>query len=278
MTRAPARDQGWTENRADGGPLLPWRDLWCARELALFFAARDLKVRYKQAVLGVAWVVVQPVITVAALTLVFNRLADVDSDGLPYVVFALAGLLGWSYLSGCITRGSEVLVANPSLITKVWFPRLMAPVASLLPPMVDLGVGLLLLLGAILWFGGAPSAALLALPLWLLLLMVTALGPVLFLAAFNVRYRDVRQVVAPLLQALLFLSPVAYSSGALEGPARYLYALNPAVGALEAGRWVLVGGSWPGGVLLVSTGVALLLAVTGLLYFQRAARTFADVI
>lgn len=254
-------------------------EIWSGRELVGFFAARDLRVRYKQAVLGVFWVVAQPVITVFAFTLVFDRLADVETYGLPYPVFALAGLLGWTYLSQCISKGSEVLVGNSALITKVYFPRIIAPVASLLPPMVDLAVGLVLLVLLCLVYGVAPGLALLLLPLWLLLLATTALGVTCLLAALNVRFRDVRHLVAPLLQALLFLSPVAYSAGSIEGAGRYLYALNPAVGVLELGRSVLVSAPLPDpGVLAVSTTVSLLVAGFGVVYFQRASRSFADVI
>jgi ABC-2 type transport system permease protein/lipopolysaccharide transport system permease protein len=243
-----------------------------------FFALRDLRVRYKQAVLGVVWVVVQPLITVAAFTLAFDRLADVSTGGLPYPVFALAGLLGWTYMSQCVARGSEVLVVNPALVSKVYIPRLTAPLSSLLPGLVDLAVGVVLLAALCLGYGVAPGPALLLLPAWLLLLMLTALGPVLLLAALNVRYRDVRHIVPPLLQALLFLSPVGYSSTALSETGRLLYGLNPAVGGIELGRYVLVGAAWPGWQLAVSAGSALLLAAAGLTYFQYAQRSFADVI
>lgn len=268
----------WTENSASGGRRIPWAEVWDARELVWLFALRDLKVRYKQAAFGIGWVVVQPVVTVASFTLVFDRLADVDTGGLPYPVFALAGLLGWTYLSQAIARGSEVLVSNPALVEKVYFPRIIAPVATLLPPMVDLGIGLVLLLVLCLVYGVTPGLALLAAPIWLVLLALTAIGLVSFLAALNVRFRDVRQVVAPALQALLFLSPVGYSSASLEGAGRYLYALNPVAGAIELGRWVLVGGPWPGASLAVSVLSAVLLAAGGTLYFQRAQRAFADVI
>jgi ABC-2 type transport system permease protein/lipopolysaccharide transport system permease protein len=281
VTTAAGRDPApasWTVNSPRAGSLFPAADIWQGREIILFFALRDLRVRYKQAVLGVAWVVAQPIITVLTFTLVFDRLADVDSQGLPYPVFALAGLLGWTYVSQCISRGSEVLVNNTSLITKVYFPRITAPLASLLPPGVDLLVGMVLLLLLCLVYGVLPGAALLLLPVWLLLLALTALGPTCFLAALNVRYRDVRQIVPPVLQALLFLSPVGYSSTSLDGVARYLYALNPVVGVLELGRFVLVGGEWPGAPVAVSAAVAVLLAVGGVAYFQRSARHFADVI
>lgn len=267
----------WVENSTHGSRL-PWRELWGARELVWFFALRDLRVRYKQAAFGVVWVIVQPLITVAAFTLVFHRLANVGTRGLAYPVFALSGLLTWTYLSQCISRGSEVLVSNSSLITKVYFPRLLAPLASLLPPLVDLGVGLLLLIVACVAFGVSPGLGLLLLPVWLLLLLLSALGSVCLLAALNVRYRDVRQVIGPIMQALLFFSPVGYSSHSLEGPSRYAYSLNPFVGPLELGRFVLVGAPWPGLPILVSLISAIALAVAGLVYFQRAQRSFADVI
>lgn len=273
-----AVDLDWTENRPRGGPLLAWREIWSARELIGFFAHRDFKVRYKQALIGVAWVVVQPLITVAAFTLAFQRIAHVDTAGVPYPVFALAGLLGWTYISHCVSRGSEVLVSNPALISKVYFPRLVAPLATLLPSLVDLGVGLGLLALLCLIYSVAPSAALVLLPVWLLLLILTALGPVLLLAALNVRYRDVRYVVPPLLQAMLFLSPVGYSSLGLPTGAKLLYSINPAVGVLEFGRFVLVGGPWPGWQLGVSLASAAVIAIAGLIYFQSAQRTFADYI
>lgn len=273
-----AAHQHWTETRSNGGPLAPWTEIWDARELVGFFGLRDLRVRYKQAVFGILWVLVQPLITVAAFTLAFHRLAHVSTSGLPYPVFALAGLLGWTYVSQCVARGSEVLVINPALITKVYIPRLVAPVASLLPGLVDLGVGLVLLGVLCVVYGVTPSASLVLLPVWLVLLLLTALGPVLVLAALNVRYRDVRQIVPPLLQAMLFLSPVAYSSVGLEGAGRLVYALNPTVGTLEFGRYTLLGSAWPGWQLAVSTASMLGLAATGLVYFQHAQRAFADVI
>jgi ABC-2 type transport system permease protein/lipopolysaccharide transport system permease protein len=276
--RAEAAGAGWTENASTGGQLVPWDELWRARGLILMFALRDLRVRYKQAALGVAWVVIQPVFTVVAFTAVFDRLVDVPSAGLPYPVFALAGLLAWTYLTACISRGSEVLVNTPALVEKVYFPRLIAPLASLLPPLVDLLVGLVLLAGLCLAYGVVPGPQLLLLPVWLALLMLTALGIVCALAALNVRYRDVRQVVTPALQVLLLVSPVAYSYSTVDGTAGLLIALNPVVGALELGRWVLIGADWPGWPLLVSLGSCLVVALGGVLYFQRAQRSFADVI
>ena len=253
-------------------------EVWAARELIVFLSLRDLRVRYKQAVLGIAWVVIQPAVTVAAFTLAFDRIADVDSRGLPYPVFALTGLLAWTYLSESISRGSEALASSPSLVTKVYFPRVVAPIAAMVPPMVDLAVGLVLLAVLCVAYGVTPTAALLLLPVWLALLMLTALGPVLLLAALNVRFRDVRQLITPMLQALLFLSPVAYSAHSLTGARRYIYALNPAFAPLELARFVLIGAPWPGPAVFVSMMTAILFATTGLAYFQSAQRSFADVI
>lgn len=272
-----AAGPAWTVNSARGR-LVDWRELWGAREIVALLALRDLQVRYKQAVLGAAWVVLQPLATVAAFTFVFDNLAGVDTQGVPYFAFALAGLLGWTYVSQTIGRGSAALVGNTSLVTKVYFPRLVVPLASLVPPLVDLLVGLSVLVVTCVVLGVVPTAGLALFPVWVALLVLTALGPTCLLSALNVRFRDVGHVVTTALQVLLFLSPVAYSAASLEGVARYAYALNPVVGALEFGRFVLVGGPWPGAVLAVSTAVAVLLAVVGVRYFLRASRAFADVI
>jgi ABC-2 type transport system permease protein/lipopolysaccharide transport system permease protein len=268
----------WVENRAGAPFRIDWPELWRSRELIGFFALRDVRIRYKQASLGIAWVVLVPLVTVGAFTVAFDRLADVPSDGLPYPVFALSGLVAWTYVSQCVSQGSEVLVRSPELINKTYFPRLLAPLASLLPPLVDLAVGLVVLGVVCLAYGIGLTPAILLLPLWLCLLVLTALGPVLLLSAVNVRFRDVRHLVAPALQALLFLSPVAYTASSLSGLPRLLYSLNPAVGVLETGRWILVGAERPGPTVLASLAVAAALAVGGLLVFQRASTTFADVI
>ena len=268
----------WVENHSDHSALLPIGELWSSRELVWFFALRDIRVRYKQATLGVLWVILTPTLTVAAFTLAFDRLSGVETGGLDYPIFALSGLLAWTYLAQAIARGSEMLVATPSLVTKVYFPRLTAPLAALVPPIADLGVGMLLLAVACVVYGVAPSLAFALLPLWLVLLALAAVGPVLILAALNVRFRDVRHLVAPMLQAALFLSPVAYSGANLDGAARWLFALNPAYAPVELARVVLVGAEWPGTLIVVSVASAALLAVGGLIYFQRAQRSFADVI
>lgn len=253
-------------------------ELWRARELVGFFAVRDLKSRYKQAALGAAWVLAQPLATVAAFTLVFDSLADIGSQGIPYPLFALTGLITWTYFSSAVSRASSVLVGDSSLITKVYFPRIAAPIGALLPPLVDLAVSMVLVLLFMLYYGVSPSWRLLAVPVWLLLLVLTASGVGLWLSALNVRYRDVQHGIAPLLQLWLFLSPVAYPSTLLSGWHQLAFSLNPLTGVIGFGRWSLLGAPWPGWSLAVSLATVAILLAGGVRYFRRAARVFADVI
>jgi len=269
----------WTENRPTAGyGSIRLRELLAYRELAYFLALRDVKARYKQAAFGIAWAIVQPVAGVVLFTFVFRRLAGVPSDGIPYAVFALAGYLVWTYFSSTVTTAALSLVANADLVSKVYFPRLAAPVSALLPGLMNLLPGLVLLAALMAYTGVAPTPALLALPLCLVLLMATALGVGLLLATLNVRYRDVSSVIGTLVQLWLFASPVAYPSSLVSGGLRWAYALNPMAGVIDLFRWSLVGGPWPGAELLISGAVALLLLAGGLLYFGHAERRFADVI
>jgi ABC-type polysaccharide/polyol phosphate export permease len=269
----------WTENRADAGPgVSVVTEVWRARELIGFFALRDLRVRYKQAVFGVLWALAQPVATVAVFTFVFGRLVGIDTGGVPYPLFALVGMVMWSYFASVVGSASDVLVGNSALITKVYFPRIAAPVASLLPPLVDMVVSLGLVAILFVVYGLAPGWSVLGFPLALGLLMAAALGTGLWLAALNVRYRDVRHAVTLILQVWLFISPVAYPSTLVSEEQRYLYALNPMTGVIEVARWSLVNGPWPGWSLAVSAASALLLLVSGLWYFRRSEPSFADVI
>ena len=268
----------WRENGGRGLAQPAGRTLWRSRELIGFFALRDLRVRYKQATLGVVWVLLQPLATVVIFTLVFSRLARVASEGVPYPLFALVGMVVWTYLSGAVIRGSESLVGNPELVTKVAFPRVAAPAAAVLPGLVDLLVSLVPVLVLLLVYGRRPGWAALTLPLWLVLAVLCSFGFSLWLAALNVRFRDVRQALGPLLQILLFASPVAYPSSLVPGWAGLGYALNPAVGLIGVARWSLLGTPWPGWPLAVSVAVVLLVLGSGLVYFQRASRWFADVI
>lgn len=277
-TTVPPAVAPWRENRPERAAGAPLAELWRARELVLFFALRDLRLRYKQAVLGALWVVIQPVLVVVAFTFVFDRVARVGTGGVPYPLFALVGFVGWSYFATVVGRSSEVLVANTSLVTKVWFPRMAAPVAALLPTGVDLAVGLGMVAVLCVWWGVVPGWAVLGLALWLVLLVLTTVGVALWLSALNVRYRDVRHAVAPVLQVALFASPVAYAGDVLDGTAALLYALNPMVGVIGVARWALLDQPWPGLPLLVSAAVTVALAASGYWYFSRSERSFADVI
>jgi ABC-2 type transport system permease protein/lipopolysaccharide transport system permease protein len=269
----------WVENAAGSGARArPWTELWRVRELVAFFALRDLKVRYKQAALGVAWVLLQPLAAVAAFTLVFDRVVGITSEGIPYPLFALSGLVTWTYFSSAVARASTVLVADSALITKVYFPRLAAPSAALLPPLVDLAVSLSLVAAFMMYFGVGPTWNVLAAPVWLLLVLLTAFGVSLWLSALNVRYRDVQQAIVPLLQLWLFLSPVFYPSTLLSGWREFVFALNPMTGVIAFGRWTLLDAPWPGWPLAVSVAVALVVSVSGVRYFRQRERTFADVI
>lgn len=269
----------WRENGGTDGLRDPVvRTLWRARDLIGFFVLRDLRVRYSQAVLGVLWVLLQPVATVVIFTFVFSRLARVGSDGVPYPLFALAGMVVWTYFSGAVSRGSESLVGNPELVTKVSFPRVAAPTAAVLSPLVDLLVSLALLAVLMLAYRRAPGWAALATPAWIGLVVLAALGVSLWLSALNVRFRDVKQALGPVLQVWLFASPVAYPASALDGWAALLYALNPMVGIIGLARWSLLGAPWPGWSLAVSVGALVVVLLTGAAYFRRAQRDFADVI
>ncbi len=269
----------WRENTASGvGDERSWAALWHSRELIGYFALRDLKLRYRQAVLGVVWVVAQPIASVAVFTLVFSELAGISSEGVPYPVFALVGMLTWTYFSSVVLTGSSALVSNASLVTKVYFPRMAAPASGLLPPAVDLGISLLLFAAVAVYYRVFSGVRLLVLPIWFLMLAGTAFGVTLWLSALNVRYRDVQHAVAPVLQLWLFASPVAYPATLLSGWQELVYSINPVVGVLELGRWALLGTPWPGWPLLVSTASAAAVLVGGLRYFNRAQRSFADVI
>jgi ABC-type polysaccharide/polyol phosphate export permease len=269
----------WTENGPTRGlRAVRLRELWDYRELAFFLALRDVKARYKQAAFGIAWAVIQPVAGVALFTFVFRNLASVESDGLPYPLFALVGFLAWTYFAATLTSAVASLVANSALVTKVYFPRLAAPVSALLPGLINLLPGLAVLVLLMVHYGVAPGVALLALPLCLLWMMAAALGVGLLLATLNVRYRDVGSVLATLLQLWLFASPVAYPASLVPDKWQWLYALNPMAGVIEALRWTLIDGPAPGAELLISLASTVVLLVAGLLYFASAERRFADVI
>lgn len=263
----------------DGRAPLGLGELWARRELVVFLAHRDVKLRYRQTFLGAAWALLQPLLTMAIFTVVFDRLADVDSDGAPYALFALAALVPWSFFANGLATTAMSLVGNASLVGKVYFPRLAVPFSAALAGIVDLSVGVGLLVPASLLAGRVAPARLLVLPLLVLLALAAVTGPGVVLAAVNVRYRDVRYVIPFFVQTLLFVSPVAYATTAVRSPLRDLYALNPMVGVIEGFRWSVVGTNPPILRLLVvsgASGVAML--VLGLRYFRSREGVFADVI
>jgi len=261
-----------------GWVALNLRDLWAYRELLYFLVWRDIKVRYKQTVLGAAWAVLQPFFTMVVFSIFFGGLAKVPSDGIPYPIFAYCALVPWSYFAGSLERAGNSLVGSSHLITKVYFPRLAIPVSAVLAGLVDFGIAFLVLLGMMLYYGIAPTAAVLTLPLFLLLAVLTALGVGLWLSALNVQYRDVRYTIPFLTQVWLFLTPIAYPSSLVPEQWRALYGLNPMAGVVEGFRWALLGKDPPGPLLVVSTVVVVLLLIGGLYYFRRMEKTFADVV
>ena len=253
--------------------------IWQRRELLYFLVWRDVKVRYKQTAIGAAWAVLSPLLTVLIFTVVFGMLAKLPSNGLPYIVFAFAGFLPWTYFAQALTRGSGSLVGNAHLITKVYFPRLMIPVAAVVTPAVDFCLSLLTLFGLMIWYRVEPGWSLLALPLFLLLAAAIALAVGLWLAPLNVRYRDVNHTVPFLVQAWMYASPIVYPVTLVPEAWRTLYSLNPMVGVIEGFRWALTGtGSLDVVALAVSVLVTMTVFVGGLVFFRRMERAFADVI
>jgi len=266
---------------------VPFRfgELWAYRELLYFLVWRDIKVRYRQTVLGAVWAILQPLLTMVVFTLFFHRLAGIESAGLPYPLFAYTGLLAWTFFAQAVTQAANSLVGSAHLITKVYFPRLLVPMAAIVGAVVDLLVALPVLFIMMAAYGVAPGPALILLPAVLLLAVAAAAGVGVWLAALNVEYRDVRHAVPFLVQLLLFLTPVIYpattmsSSLAKLGVPGWVVALNPMAGAVEGLRWTLLGPAPSAGLLLlVGAAVAALLFVSGLFYFRRVERSFADVV
>jgi len=258
---------------------LNFREIWDYRDLLFFLAWRDISIRYKQTVLGASWAVIQPFLTMILFTIFFGKLAAVPSEGVPYPVFTFAALLPWQYFSTTLGNVANSLVNNSNLLSKVYFPRLLIPIASLLPPAVDFVIAFLVLLGMMIFYHLSPTSNVVWLPVFMLLALVTTLGAGLWLAALNVKYRDVRYIVPVMVQFGMFVSPVAYPSSLVPAPWRTLYALNPMAGVIEGFRWALLGtDTAPGPLVAVSAVAALILLVSGLFYFRRTEKTFADVI
>lgn len=259
--------------------MLFWRELWDYRDLLYFFVWRDIKVRGKQTLLGMGWIVLQPILTTLLFTLIFGVLVRVPSNGVPYTLFALSGLAPWNFFSGALSRGSASLVSSAHLISKVYFPRLTIPLASVLSGGVDLLIVLVMVLALVEYAGIPLTAMILALPVFLLLATLSALGATLWLSAWYARYRDVGYMVPFLLQFGFFATPVVYPSSLIPAPWRLLYALNPMVGVVEGFRWALFGvGEMLAPTLAASFVSASLILISGLYVFRRMERTLADVV
>jgi len=258
---------------------LKLHELWEYRELLYFLTWRDIKVRYKQTVLGAAWAIIQPFFTMVVFSLFFGRLAKMPSDGIPYPIFAYAALVPWTFFANGLTQSSNSLVGSANLIKKVYFPRLLVPISSVTSGVVDFVLAFGVLLGMMVFYGIVPTVNVVWLPFLLVLAFVTALGVGLWFAAMNVQFRDVRYTVPFLTQFWLFATPIAYPSSLLSEPWRTIYGINPMVGVVEGFRWALLGtDTAPGPVIMVSSLAALSILVGGMYYFRRMEKTFADVV
>lgn len=262
-----------------GWVALRLRELWEYRELLYFLIARDISVRYKQTALGAAWAVIQPFLTMVVFSVFFGHLAKMPSDGLPYPIFAYAGLVPWGLFANGLAQSSNSLVSNANLVKKVYFPRLVAPIAAVLGGVVDFLLAFVMLLGMMYFYGVPIGMRILFLPAFMLLALVVALGVGLWLSALNVQFRDVRYVVPFLIQLWLFSTPVAYPSTLLAERWRVLYGLNPMVSVVDGFRWALLGGRAASGPMVAASALAaVVVLVGGALYFRRMERTFADVV
>ncbi len=260
------------------------RDLWLYRELVYFLTWRDIKVRYKQAVLGIGWAIVQPILTMVVFTVIFNKFLGVKPDaGIPeqyYPIFSFAALLPWQFFQGALQRASSSLVSNSNLLTKVYFPRLIIPSSAVAAGLVDFGFSFLIMIGLMIYYGVPFTLTLLWLPLFLLVALLTALAVGLWLSALNVQYRDVQHMVPFLLTIWMYASPVVYPIDVINVSKfwQVVYALNPMVGVIQGFRWALFGTNPPGWMFAISMGMVLVLLVSGIFYFRRMERNFADLI
>lgn len=262
-----------------GWAALNLRDLWNYRELIFFFTWRDLKVRYKQTLLGAAWAILQPFLTMIVFSIFFGGLAKVPSDGVPYPIFSYAALLPWTLFSKALQDASRSLVSSANIISKVYFPRLILPLSSTLAGLVDFVIALVVLVGMMFFYGIQPTANTWTLPLFVLLALITAIGVGLWLSALNVMYRDVGYIIPFLTQFWMYITPIAYPASMVPEQWKFLYALNPLTGVVEGFRWALLGtGDGPSYTLLISASIAILLTISGLFYFRRMERKFADMV
>jgi lipopolysaccharide transport system permease protein len=258
-----------------------WRDLWHYRELFAILAWRDVAVRYKQTVIGVAWAIIRPFLTMIVFTVIFGQIAKLPSDGsVPYPILVFAGMLPWFLFSGVLSEASSSMVGNANLISKVYFPRLIVPAATAIVALVDFAINFLMLALLMVWFGFQPNWHIIFLPVFVALAIVASLGPALWITALNVKYRDFRYIIPFIIQFGLYVSPVGFSSAVVPEEWRLLYSLNPVVGVIDGFRWCLLGGEsqiyWPG--FLLSLGVIAFFLWFGIRYFRATERTFADMV
>jgi lipopolysaccharide transport system permease protein len=263
--------QGWSS--------LNLGELWKFRELMYFLTWRDIKVRYKQTVLGASWAVLQPFLSMVVFSVFFGGLLNVPSEGVPYPIFSYTGLLPWGVFAKALNDASRSVVANRAMITKIYFPRMLIPLASVLSGLVDFSIAFVVLLGMMWYFNISPTANIWTLPFFILLALITALGVGMWLSALNALYRDIGYIIPFLTQFWFFITPVVYPATEIPEGWRYLYALNPMVGVVEGFRWALLDTTTPPGPLVaVSAAIAILILVTGMFYFRRMERTFADMV
>jgi lipopolysaccharide transport system permease protein len=255
-----------------------FREIWEYRELLYFLIWREVKVRYKQTIIGFAWAVIQPFMMMIVFSLFFGTLAKIPSLGIPYPLFTYAALLPWTLFADGLSRASDSLISGASMVQKIYCPRLIMPIAGVISPIVDFAVSLVVLIGMMIYFHYAPTIRILMLPVFLILALMTSMGVGFWLSAVNVRYRDIRYVVPFLVQLWLFISPVVYSSTLLPQRFRLFYGLNPMSGVIEGFRWSLLGTSPPGPLLIVSVVIVLVVLITGVYYFRRTEKSFADVL
>jgi lipopolysaccharide transport system permease protein len=258
---------------------LDLKAVWEYRELLYFLVWRDLKIRYRQTLIGVGWVVLQPLITMVVFTIIFRRVAQIPSDGIPYPIIVFSALLPWNLFAHSLTRGTGSVVMNAQLVSKIYFPRLILPISGVLSPLVDFAIGFAILGGMMIWYGTVPHWGIVALPFLLLLATCTSLAVGLWLSALNVRYRDVGHAVPFLTQVWMFASPVAYPISVVPEQWRLIYSFNPMVGVIEGFRWALLGKESPDFVAMaVSAVMVFVVLLPGLVYFRYTERTFADVV
>ena len=278
---APANDKITHVRPKRGWISMDWQELWYFRELFVTLTIRDLQVRYKQTIVGAAWAVIQPVLTMIVFSVFFGQLAQIPTDdGLPYPIFSYAALVPWQFFAGSLTFSANSIISNANMITKTYFPRIIVPVSSVLSHLVDFGLAFVVFLLMMPLFGVLPTAKIIFLPGFLLLVILTAMGFGFWLAALNVQFRDVRYVIPFLVQFLLFVSPVVYPTSLIENESfRVLYSLNPLVAVINGFRWALLDtAALSAESVVLGTAVALLLFVSGLWYFNQMERSFADVV